>query len=448
MSVSTRASQRAKAAPIAGSAGIAAAQGSNAAPGGVQGQREGHSEQPPLGGEGAAVANGGAAPQAAGGVAAQARSLNGHQQPLPEAAAQADHAAVQAGARHRRRDSEGSVSSVASDEPPAAKKHAAGDAQRPVAAGTDKRAKGNREQTEQSNRFASKTPQASDLQQYSGEAEAGKLEAWLQQLLGTQELFSLNDVETITYASSRLVGTARTWWAKLPVATKQAIKSQGTDALESALRERFQPASTEREARRALIALKQGSTHINLYIAEFERLQALIPSLGAADAQFIFEEGLRNDLQLEVRRQAPSTLAETIKLVARVGAIGASSRTHPDRANQIEAADGDSTPRGQRLNEMYAMLSQLTQPQSGMGAKTQRGYEEQRGENNSRGRGRGGYRGGRGGSRQPREPPPVPGVPEALVRKRMEKGVCVRCGKEGHRAVSCPNMPNAQPLNE
>ena len=91
------------------------------------------------------------------------------------------------------------------------------------------------------------------------------------------------------------------------------------------------------------------------------------------------------------------------------------------------------------LNAMHARDT------SGLGAKTQThmGYTQQR--DSQRG-GRGGSRGGRGGRGGfgQRRPPAIPGVPEHVVRQRLDAQQCMRCGEEGHRALACPNAISAQ----
>lgn len=60
----------------------------------------------------------------------------------------------------------------------------------------------------------------------------------------------------------------------------------------SALRSRFQPVTAARVARQQLDGLRQGSRGINDYIADFQRLHALLPNMAEEDALYAFERGV------------------------------------------------------------------------------------------------------------------------------------------------------------
>ena len=92
-------------------------------------------------------------------------------------------------------------------------------------------------------------------------------------------------------------------------------------ALASALRLRFQPITAARTAREQLDKLQQGSRGINDYIAEFQRLRTLLPSMSEDDALYAFERGLRRELAEKLRVQGVSSVQEAIALAARVGGL-------------------------------------------------------------------------------------------------------------------------------
>ena len=128
-------------------------------------------------------------------------------------------------------------------------------------------------------RFARKEPRAQDLREYDGAAGA-KLDAWLDELGAAIDLFQLNGREAVDFGVSRLRGAARQWWNTLGAASKAGIGD--ATALTKALRARFQPITTERVAREQLRALRQGSRGVNDYIADFQRLHALLPDCNRA----------------------------------------------------------------------------------------------------------------------------------------------------------------------
>jgi hypothetical protein len=192
--------------------------------------------------------------------------------------------------------------------------------------------------------------------------------------------------------------------------------------------------------------LRQGGRHINEYIAEFQRLHALLPDMSGADALFAFESGLSAALAEKIRVQGVTSLSEAIALAARVGGLTASSAPagRGAAANQMEvdSISGDSVA---SLDERFERLERtvLNALSSGLGAKTQtqRGYDNERnGRGGARGGrgGRGGRFGGRGGGGMS-----VPGVPAAVVEQRRAAGQCFRCGDPEHQSRDCRNASSA-----
>jgi hypothetical protein len=303
----------------------------------------------------------------------------------------------------------------------------------------------------QQSRFAKKEPRAQDLQEYDG-ASGAKLDGWLLELARAVRSFELNDREAVSFGLSRLGGAALQWSFTLNAAQQAVLIDVA--ALAAALRTRFQPVTAARTAREQLRALRQGTRGVNDYIAEFQRLHALLPDMAREDVLFAFESGLAAPLALELRKQGPTSLVDAIALAARIGGITAaamsSSNPHGRQTavNQMEIDDGDGASLDDRITRavLHAMQTQQSSGSntnaSGLGAKTQtqRGYANERG-----GRGRGGARGGRGGRfvGLQRGPPVVPGVSPDIVRQRLDAQQCVRCGEEGHRSPACPNAISA-----
>jgi hypothetical protein len=140
-------------------------------------------------------------------------------------------------------------------------------------------------------------------------------------------------------------------------------------------------------------------------------------------------------------------LTKIVAKAARIGARTASSARgasgRPAAAvNQMEV-DGDAdVSLGERIER--AVLNAIgAHGNSGMGAKTQtqRGYAQERQQGGHSVRG--GRAGGKGDRSSSRPPMVVPGVPEEVVRKRLQAKQCVRCGAEGHFSPACPNAISA-----
>jgi hypothetical protein len=284
-----------------------------------------------------------------------------------------------------------------------------------------------------------KEPRLSDLAEYNG-ASGDKLDAWLAELRRCARYYSLSGGEAVEFAAARLRDAADLWWTTLDSKAQAAISS--VDTLATALRGRFQPVTTARKAREQLHSLRQGSRHIDEYIAEFAKLHAQVPDMAEPDARAQFVRGLQQDLanKLEELDWESMPLQTLVARAARIGARTAMAGRKPS-LNQM---DVDDDAAAQPPKEMWQALlnAMASRDTSGLGAKTQthHGYTQQR--DSQRG-GRGGARGGgRGGFR--RGPPEVPGVPEQVVRQRMDAQQCVRCGQEGHRSTGCPNAISAR----
>jgi hypothetical protein len=295
-------------------------------------------------------------------------------------------------------------------------------------------------------RFARKEPRAQDLQEYDG-ASGAKLDDWLKQLAMAARLYHLTAQEAVDFAGSRLRGAALDWWLALGDDELAAIADR--EALAAALRARFQPVTAARTAREQLDKLQQGGRGINEYIADFQRLTTQIgmASLGQENALYAFERGLRRELAVELRKQGVATLQEAIALTARIGGLMQSSAAPQGRQslNQMDVDDSSGASLDQRIQQAVLNAMQ-SQGSNGMGAKmqTQRGYSQEREQRGGGRGGRGGQSGGRGGRFGQRSGPPVvPGVPESVVRQRLDAQQCVRCGGEGHRSTGCPNAISA-----
>jgi hypothetical protein len=294
-------------------------------------------------------------------------------------------------------------------------------------------------------RFARKEPRAQDLREYDG-ASGAKLDEWLDELSLARMLYELNVRESQRFAVSRLRGAALQWWLALGSTAQERIGSM--EELAAALRARFQPVTAARTAREQLDKLQQGSRSVNDYIADFQRLRTLLPHMAEDDALHAFERGLRREIAEKLRVQGVSTVQEAIAMAARVGGLMQSAPQSRHSLNQMDVDDGDGASLDDRIQRavLNAMHARDRDSSGGsMGAKTQthRGYTHER-ERNAGGAGRGGARGGsRGGRFAPRGPPVVPGVPEHVVRQRLDAQQCVRCGGQGHRSPACPNAISA-----
>lgn len=306
---------------------------------------------------------------------------------------------------------------------------------------------------ESQSRFARREPRAVDLPEYDGSSGV-KLEAWLQKLVQVTRLYELNARETVLFATSRLQGAALQWWLALSVAQQHELGAY--DQLAAALRARFQPITTSELARTQLDALRQGTRHINDYVAEFQHIAAQIGGeLGEAEAKHAFLRGLRTDIANQLRVTGVASLQEAVAAAARVGGVTATSHGTSFRGSAVSGVhhmqlDEDDTPLDTRIERAVINALQAQQGQHGANAGFIAGSQVHPQRNSLVGAGRSGSnrrgRGGRfGGATRPL--PVIPGVSSDEVRRRWDARVCVRCGEAGHRGLECGNAISAQPKN-
>lgn len=291
-------------------------------------------------------------------------------------------------------------------------------------------------------------PRLADLPDYDG-ASGAKLDDWLANLRRVAAYYDLEGIKTVKYAAVHFRGAADSWWNLLGADARATVTDEA--ALGARLRGRFQPVTAERTARAELYRLEQGGRSVDAYIADFQRLCALVPTAGEDEKLFQFERGLRRDLVEKLRVAGIATLDTAIAMVARVGNLmesvsgrsGSASSGPPARIHQMEEQP-DATMMDVRLNRLEATLNAMHQRSQGsdgapggfmgLGAKSQtrRGYQQQAAAGGQGGR-------GRSSSRPARPPPVVPGVSPDVVQQRLANRTCLRCGEDGHNSYACPN---------
>jgi hypothetical protein len=290
-------------------------------------------------------------------------------------------------------------------------------------------------------------PRTSDLREYEG-ASGSKLDEWLDEWTQVTALYELNERMSIRFALSRLRGAALQWWRAIGTAKQQELSTHNT--LAAALRTRFQPITSEEVARTQLDALRQGTRHVNDYIADFQRIVAQIGvDFGEKDAKHAFVRGIRPDIATQLRMARVTSLQDAIALAAHVGstptvsqstyasaAHGASRGGAVSGIHQMQTDEDDvDVPLDTRIERavLNALQAQQTQPSSSTGTATGPQAQQQQKKFHPR-YGRGGRMNG-----SARPMPTVHGVSEDEVRRRLQAKECLRCGVAGHFAASCPS---------
>ena len=222
-----------------------------------------------------------------------------------------------------------------------------------------------------------KEPRLSDLAEYNG-ASGDKLDAWLAELRRCARYYQLSGPEAVEFAVARFRDSADTWWVALDGGVQASISS--VEQLTAALRARFQPVTTARIAREKLHALQQGARHIDDYIAEFNKLHALVPDMAEPDARAQFVRGLRRELAIKLEDVDWETmpLAVVVAKAARVGgrttaAAQPAGQPAAGRAtlNQMEMDCSDSAME-ERISRAVLNMMQSQQAQGTAGPKAQR----------------------------------------------------------------------------
>jgi hypothetical protein len=299
--------------------------------------------------------------------------------------------------------------------------------------------------------YVPQPPRYADLHLYDGTG-GSKLDDWIGLLRRLSAYSELSDERAVKYASSHFSGSAEHWWRSLPQQDKDAINS--LSALESALAARFQPVTAEETAREALHELRQDRRSTEAYIADFQRLNAVVQGTSDKDRLWYFMRGLRQEIKEKLTiAGAAGTLVEAIAAAARIGHLtdgpaarsASTSSAPPHRAHQMEAAEPPGADIANvRLTRIEATLNAMAygrgdpQPQGGfmgLGAKaqTKRGYQQADQAGTAK----------RGPQRQPWPVPRIPGVSPEVVQQRRDANLCLRCGKDGHRGIECPGVISA-----
>ena len=299
--------------------------------------------------------------------------------------------------------------------------------------------------------FSSREPRLADLANYDG-ASGARLDDWLAELDQIAQYNSLSAERTVAYGVVHFKGTARTWWATLDAGARQAIGDHAS--LAAALRARFQPVTSAATARAELYALVQGSRGVDAFIADFQRLSAMLPTMAEDDRVFQFTRGVRRDIADKLRLDGVATVAQAITIAARIGnltdsaprASASSYGHHAARLHQMDAMEDvdPQTPQSatdarlhrleQTMHQTLNQLQSFASGNAGVGAKTQTKRAYQQGQSGGQ---QGGARSGK--PFQPKFAPSIPGVPEEVIRRRWDNRQCLRCGEDSHRSIACPN---------
>jgi len=233
------------------------------------------------------------------------------------------------------------------------------------------------------------------------DGDRDNLRGWLAQLSVYFEILGWednHDRDKIKYTTCLLRGDAMKWYT--PCAEKVQAKSWTTwDEYQNELRRQFGPVNARDEARAKIRKLKQGKSSMTDYWNDFRLIASTAQMDNATMSEFLVA-GMKKELQQAwILAELDQDDVEAIALWA----IKKEARMETLRYNQNGA-------------EETTRINKTTRNQDGT-FKTSPNYEPMDLDATNKG--------------------PRLNIPRSEYQRRMAQGLCLRCGKTGHRIQSC-----------
>jgi len=233
------------------------------------------------------------------------------------------------------------------------------------------------------------------------EGDRDNLRGWLAQLSVYFEILGWednHDGDKIKYTTCLLRGDAMKWYT--PYAEKVQAKSWTTwDEYQSELRRQFGPVNARDEARAKIRKLKQGQASMTDYWNDFRLIASTAQMDGATMSEFLIA-GMKKELQQAwILAELDQDDVEAIALWA----IKKEARMETLKYNKHSGDESTKTDKTAR-NQNGTFRNNSTYEPMDLDA-TNRG--------------------------------PRLNIPRNEYQRRMTQGLCLRCGKTGHRIQSC-----------
>jgi hypothetical protein len=273
-------------------------------------------------------------------------------------------------------------------------------------------------------RMSSKTKM--DIPAYEGSLDAEELLDWIRAL---DTYFDYEDIEEdkkIRHAVTKLKGHAALWWDELQAdrRSKGKQKIRIWDRMIAKMKEKFIPRDYQITLFRRMKNLKQKLMTVKEYTEEFYKLNIRASHRESNDEKVArYLNGLRYDIQDELSMVTIRTIEDAYHM-----ALKAEEKLG---RKQGQRGRGRSQPRGKSVaQEKYQKPKEEWKKPQGQierGGTSQRGqqYAELRRQHTEQG---GGYA-------------DANTFPHTRGRGRGRGGIitCFTCGKDGHKAVDCPD---------
>jgi hypothetical protein len=238
--------------------------------------------------------------------------------------------------------------------------------------------------------------------------------------------------------ATRFGAHALRWWQHATMkaqAEGRAHPYTSWETFKRDLKDFLLPPELTAKARKEFYKLYQrsGETTLN-FVTRFRAAKARVETLAPHEELHVFVTALPPKLRMEVERDAPGDLDTAIKLALRLANVYEMDNRRPSNHGMGRGRLGDETPRyyngyqgdnGRGYDGAAPMeLGMVTSPGNKSG-----NMRPNNGANRDNGRGNGSNR---------RSGPP-PNMAADNVRRHLERRLCFRCHRPGHRAVNCPN---------
>ena len=260
-----------------------------------------------------------------------------------------------------------------------------------------------------------------------------------------------DDVLRLRAAGRALTHSAASWWeGERARPANDALKIDTWAKFVAALRKRFEPQDLPSFSRAQLTKLAaKGMTNVAAYTEQFQDINSLIVSMEEADRIHYYASGLPPHIRAVLANKVDSLLtlqqnieaairAETSRTNSGVAAPGGAS-DHSSRSgwqnrsrgaaaalNQIEGSDDEGEqPSAPATSALETTLMRMEAQIKALHANQKRGA----------GLSGGGSQDRRGRTRMPR----TEGLSNELAQARIQKRLCINCGKAGHMKFECKN---------
>jgi hypothetical protein len=172
---------------------------------------------------------------------------------------------------------------------------------------------------------------------FSGEKKSDKINP-TEWLFLVEEYLKLHkntgDDEAVRFAGTLLTEAAASWWVSFRPENQHITWTSFKDALTK----EFQDINEGRNARDALVALRQNSRSVETYASEYRAIMRKLPNMDTGDRVYFFTQGLAN---ASTRREVEIRRCRTLDEAVQVAHSADNARSPDPIARDIQPMDVD-----------------------------------------------------------------------------------------------------------